>query len=43
MSTNPKRDVFANLARIGTALSSPTRIEFLELLAQAERTGKENG
>lgn len=38
MSTNPKRDVFANLARIGTALSSPTRIEFLELLAQTERT-----
>jgi rhodanese-related sulfurtransferase len=38
MSTNPKREVFANLARVGTALSSPTRIEFLELLAQAERT-----
>ena len=38
MSTNPKREVFANLARIGTALSSPTRIEFLELLAQSERT-----
>lgn len=38
MSTNPKREVFANLARIGTALSSPTRIEFLELLAQCERT-----
>lgn len=38
MSTNPKREVFANLARIGTALSSPTRIEFLELLAQAERS-----
>lgn len=38
MSTNPKREVFANLARIGTALSSPTRIEYLELLAQAERT-----
>lgn len=38
MSTNPKREVFAGLARIGTALSSPTRIEFLELLAQAERT-----
>ena len=37
MSTSPKRDVFANLARVGTALSSPTRIEFLELLAQAER------
>src|SRR5574340_1032358 len=38
MSTNPKRDVFASLARVGTALSSPTRIEFLELLAQAERS-----
>jgi rhodanese-related sulfurtransferase/predicted transcriptional regulator len=38
MSTNPKRDVFASLAQVGTALSSPTRIEFLELLAQAERS-----
>ena len=38
MSTNAKREVFASLARIGTALSSPTRIEFLELLAQSERT-----
>ncbi|MGQ0546690.1 MAG: ArsR/SmtB family transcription factor [Betaproteobacteria bacterium] len=38
MSSNPKREVFAGLARIGTALSSPTRIEFLELLAQSERT-----
>jgi rhodanese-related sulfurtransferase/biotin operon repressor len=38
MSTNPKREVFASLARVGTALSSPTRIEFLELLAQAERS-----
>jgi rhodanese-related sulfurtransferase/DNA-binding transcriptional ArsR family regulator len=37
LSTNAKRDIFTNLARIGTALSSPTRIEFLELLAQAER------
>ncbi|HZM46077.1 MAG TPA: metalloregulator ArsR/SmtB family transcription factor [Burkholderiales bacterium] len=37
MSTNAKRDIFTNLARIGTALSSSTRIEFLELLAQAER------
>jgi rhodanese-related sulfurtransferase/DNA-binding transcriptional ArsR family regulator len=38
MSTNPKREIFANLARIGTVLSSPTRIEFLELLAQSERS-----
>jgi len=37
MSISPKREIFANLARIGTALSSPVRIEFLELLAQAER------
>ena len=35
---NAKREVFVNLARIGTALSNPTRIEFLELLAQSERT-----
>jgi rhodanese-related sulfurtransferase/DNA-binding transcriptional ArsR family regulator len=39
MSTgNPKREVFAQLARIGTALSSEVRLEFLELLAQAERS-----
>lgn len=38
MSTSPKREVFANLARVGTALSSPTRIEFLELLAQTQRS-----
>jgi rhodanese-related sulfurtransferase/predicted transcriptional regulator len=38
MSSSPKREVFANLARVGTALSSPTRIEFLELLAQVERS-----
>jgi rhodanese-related sulfurtransferase len=38
MSTNAKRDIFSNLARIGTALSSPVRIEFLELLAQMERS-----
>jgi rhodanese-related sulfurtransferase/DNA-binding transcriptional ArsR family regulator len=36
--SNPKREIFDNLARIGAALSSATRIEFLELLAQAERT-----
>jgi rhodanese-related sulfurtransferase/DNA-binding transcriptional ArsR family regulator len=35
---NPKREVFANLARIGTALSSPVRLELLELLAQGERS-----
>jgi rhodanese-related sulfurtransferase/biotin operon repressor len=39
MSTpNPKREIFANLARIGTALSSASRLEFLELLAQGERS-----
>lgn len=39
MSTpNPKRELFAHLARIGTALSNGTRLEFLELLAQGERT-----
>lgn len=40
MSTpaNPKREVFHSLARIGTALSSPIRLEFLELLAQGERS-----
>lgn len=35
---SPKREVFHNLARIGTALSSPVRLEFLELLAQGERS-----
>jgi rhodanese-related sulfurtransferase/DNA-binding transcriptional ArsR family regulator len=39
MSTpNPKRDLFQQLARIGTALSSGTRLEFLELIAQGERS-----
>ena len=38
MSTNAKREIFTNLARIGAALSSPIRIEFLELVAQTERS-----
>jgi rhodanese-related sulfurtransferase len=38
MSTNPKREVFATLARVATALASPTRLEYLELIAQAERS-----
>lgn len=38
MSTNPKREVFASLARVGGALSNLTRIEYLELLAQSERS-----
>lgn len=37
-SRNPKRDLFTQLARIGTALSSGTRLEFLELLGQGERS-----
>jgi rhodanese-related sulfurtransferase/predicted transcriptional regulator len=37
VSSNPKREIFASLARIATGLSSPIRIEFLELLAQGER------
>lgn len=41
MSSNTKRDIFANLARIGAALSSSIRIEFLELLAQSERSGEQ--
>jgi rhodanese-related sulfurtransferase len=35
---NPKREVFENLARIATALSSPVRLDLLELLAQGERS-----
>jgi DNA-binding transcriptional ArsR family regulator len=38
MSTNPKREIFEQLARIGTAISSALRIEYLELLAQTERS-----
>jgi rhodanese-related sulfurtransferase/biotin operon repressor len=37
-AVSPKRDLFQQLARIGTALSSGTRLEFLELLAQGERS-----
>jgi rhodanese-related sulfurtransferase/DNA-binding transcriptional ArsR family regulator len=37
MST-PKHSVFVQLARIGNALSSPVRLEFLEFLAQGERS-----
>lgn len=35
---NPKREVYENLARIGSALSSAVRLELLELLAQGERS-----
>jgi rhodanese-related sulfurtransferase/DNA-binding MarR family transcriptional regulator len=38
MSSNPKKEIFAQLARVGGALSSPARITLLELLAQADRT-----
>lgn len=42
MSTNsPKRELLGHLARIGNALSSAVRLEFLELLAQGERTGEQ--
>jgi len=37
-TTTPKHEVFEHLARIGTALSSAVRLEFLELLAQGERS-----
>lgn len=37
-SPGPKRQVFESLARIGTALSSPVRLDLLELLAQGERS-----
>ena len=35
---SPKREVFQQLARIGSALSSGVRLELLELLAQGERS-----
>jgi rhodanese-related sulfurtransferase/biotin operon repressor len=37
-SQGPKHDLFSQLARIGTALSSNVRLELLELLAQRERS-----
>jgi rhodanese-related sulfurtransferase len=38
MSSSAKQAVYEQLARIGKALSSPARLEILELLAQAERS-----
>jgi rhodanese-related sulfurtransferase len=38
MPVTPKRAVYEQFARIGMALSSPARLELLELLAQGERT-----
>ena len=47
MSTNPKREVFRELARVGNALASAVRLELLELLAQGEssvdRLARTNG
>lgn len=37
-SATAKRDVLGRLAAIGAALSSPARLDFLELLAQSERS-----
>ncbi len=37
-ASSPKQEVYQNLARIGTALSSAVRLELLELLAQGERS-----
>lgn len=37
-SINPKRKIYASLARMGAALSSAVRLEVLELLAQGERS-----
>lgn len=38
MSRSPKHAVYEQLARIGRALSTPARLEILELLAQIERS-----
>ena len=38
MNRDARQNGVENLARIGTALSSPVRLEFLELLAQGERS-----
>ena len=38
IANNPKRDIYASLARIGAALSSAVRLELLELIAQGERS-----
>lgn len=38
VALNLKRELFEQLARIGTALSSAPRLELLELLAQGERS-----
>lgn len=37
-SGNVKHDLFAQFARIGKALSNPNRLEFIEYLAQGERS-----
>jgi len=38
VSSSPMQAVYEQLARIGKALSTPARLEILELLAQAERS-----
>lgn len=35
---NPKRDLFAEFARVGQALANPSRLEILDFLAQSERS-----
>ncbi len=35
---NPKRRLYEQFAKIGKALSSPSRLELMEILAQGERT-----
>lgn len=37
-NTNPKSQLYSELSRIAKALSSPGRLELIELLAQGERT-----
>ena len=37
-AVNPKREIYANLARLGAVLASAIRLEIIELLAQGERT-----
>ncbi|MCZ6915847.1 MAG: metalloregulator ArsR/SmtB family transcription factor [Gemmatimonadetes bacterium] len=38
MAATPKARIYAQLASVGKALSSPHRLELLEILAQGERT-----
>jgi rhodanese-related sulfurtransferase/predicted transcriptional regulator len=38
LATSPKKEVYRLLARIGRGVSSPARLEILDLLAQGEKT-----